>query len=88
MTYFAIGLLVIAAAFWALGAFQRTNTGALAKQVQYGAGLGAIAVAGILAIRGNLAMAMQGLAVVPLFAGYDHETASGRIFSYDVTGGR
>ena len=39
-------------------------------------------------IRGNLAMAMQGLAVVPLFAGYDHETSSGRIFSYDVTGGR
>jgi proteasome beta subunit len=39
-------------------------------------------------IRGNLGMAMQGLAVVPLFAGYDHEIASGRIFSYDVTGGR
>jgi len=39
-------------------------------------------------IRGNLAMAMQGLAVVPLFAGYDHEIAGGRIFSYDVTGGR
>ena len=39
-------------------------------------------------IRGNLAMAMQGLAVVPLFAGYDLETATGRIFSYDVTGGR
>ena len=39
-------------------------------------------------IRGNLGMAMQGLAVVPLFAGYDHETSGGRIFSYDVTGGR
>ncbi len=39
-------------------------------------------------IRGNLGMAMQGLAVVPLFAGYDSETAEGRIFSYDVTGGR
>ncbi|MBA2531736.1 MAG: proteasome subunit beta [Nocardioidaceae bacterium] len=39
-------------------------------------------------IRGNLAMAMQGLAVVPLFAGYDLETGAGRIFSYDVTGGR
>ena len=39
-------------------------------------------------IRGNLGMAMQGLAVVPLFAGYDHETSDGRIFSYDVTGGR
>ena len=39
-------------------------------------------------IRGNLGMAMQGLAVVPLFAGYDLEGAVGRIFSYDVTGGR
>jgi proteasome beta subunit len=39
-------------------------------------------------IRGNLGMAMQGLAVVPLFAGYDHARGSGRIFSYDVTGGR
>lgn len=39
-------------------------------------------------IRGNLAMAMQGLAVVPLFAGYDIERGLGRIFSYDVTGGR
>src|SRR4029453_7092309 len=39
-------------------------------------------------IRGNLGMAMQGLAVVPLFAGYDTETDEGRIFSYDVTGGR
>ncbi|GAA2373610.1 MULTISPECIES: proteasome subunit beta [Streptomyces] len=39
-------------------------------------------------IRGNLGMAMQGLAVVPLFAGYDLDRAKGRIFSYDVTGGR
>jgi proteasome beta subunit len=43
-------------------------------------------------IRGNLAMAMQGLAVVPLFAGWDVENANplaeGRIYSYDVTGGR
>jgi proteasome beta subunit len=39
-------------------------------------------------IRGNLGMAMQGLAVVPMFAGYDAETSGGRIFSYDVTGGR
>jgi proteasome beta subunit len=45
-----------------------------------------------LLIRNNLPMAMQGLAVVPLFAGYDLEAESpekaGRIFSYDVTGGR
>jgi len=39
-------------------------------------------------IRGNLGMAMQGLAVVPLFAGYDLTAGQGRIFSYDVTGGR
>jgi proteasome beta subunit len=45
-----------------------------------------------LLIRNNLPMAMQGLAVVPLFAGYDLEAAepgkAGRLFSYDVTGGR
>jgi len=39
-------------------------------------------------IRSNLAMAMQGLAVVPLFAGYDLDAEHGRIFSYDATGGR
>ncbi len=38
-------------------------------------------------IRGNLGMAMQGLSVVPLFAGFDIEDGRGRIFSYDVTGG-
>ncbi len=38
-------------------------------------------------IRGNLGLAMQGLAVVPLFAGYDADDNRGRIFSYDVTGG-
>ncbi|MEU3842860.1 proteasome subunit beta [Streptomyces sp. NPDC028635] len=39
-------------------------------------------------VRGNLPMAMQGLAVVPLFAGYDLDRGEGRIFGYDVTGGR
>jgi proteasome beta subunit len=39
-------------------------------------------------IRGNLGLALQGLAVVPLFAGFDLELGTGRIFSYDVTGGR
>jgi proteasome beta subunit len=39
-------------------------------------------------IRGNLGLAIQGLAVVPLFAGYDLDRTAGRIFSYDVTGGR
>ena len=39
-------------------------------------------------LRGNLGLAMQGLAVVPLFAGFDLAKQRGRIFSYDVTGGR
>jgi proteasome beta subunit len=39
-------------------------------------------------IRGNLGLAMQGLAVVPVLAGYDLDRGVGRIFSYDVTGGR
>ncbi len=39
-------------------------------------------------IRGSLPLALQGLAVVPLFAGYDLDGTVGRIFSYDVTGGR
>jgi proteasome beta subunit len=43
-------------------------------------------------VRGNLPAAMQGLAVVPLFVGYDADAAdpgrAGRIVSYDVVGGR
>jgi proteasome beta subunit len=39
-------------------------------------------------VRNNLPAAMQGLAVVPLFAGYDLARGSGRLFQYDVTGGR
>lgn len=45
-------------------------------------------------LRSNLGMAMHGLAVVPLFAGVEHvngtadAAAEGRIYSYDVTGGR
>jgi proteasome beta subunit len=38
-------------------------------------------------IRSNLPAAMQGLIVVPLFVGYDEDSDSGRIFSYDVAGG-
>jgi proteasome beta subunit len=42
-------------------------------------------------IRGNLAAAMQGLAVLPLLAGFDtaadNPVKAGRIFSFDVTGG-
>jgi proteasome beta subunit len=39
-------------------------------------------------VRANLPMAMEGLAVLPLFAGYDTHRKGGRIFSYDVAGGR
>jgi len=39
-------------------------------------------------VRGNLAAAMQGFAVIPLFAGYDEPRQRGRVFSYDVTGGK
>lgn len=39
-------------------------------------------------IRQNLGLAMQGLAVLPLFAGWDTAAGQGRIFSYDATGGR
>src|SRR5690242_16866951 len=42
-------------------------------------------------IRNNLGMAMQGLAVVPLFAGFDLDASDparvGRIFSFDIAGG-
>jgi proteasome beta subunit len=39
-------------------------------------------------VRSNLPAAMQGLAVVPLFAGYDVHRGQGRLFEYDITGGR
>jgi proteasome beta subunit len=39
-------------------------------------------------VRSNLAMAMQGFVVVPLFAGFDLRRGMGRIYSYDPTGGR
>jgi proteasome beta subunit len=43
-------------------------------------------------LRGNLGAAMQGLVVLPMLAGFDAEAAdpasAGRIFGYDVTGGR
>jgi proteasome beta subunit len=38
-------------------------------------------------IRGNLGLAMQGLVLVPVMAGYDTDNGTGRIFSYDPAGG-
>jgi proteasome beta subunit len=39
-------------------------------------------------VRGNLPAAMQGMVVVPIFAGYDLRRRTGRLWTYDVTGGR
>ena len=39
-------------------------------------------------IRLNMPMAMQGLPVLPIFGGYDLRRGSGRLFAYDLTGGR
>ena len=39
-------------------------------------------------VRSNLPAAMQGLVVVPIFAGFDLLSKSGRLWDYDVTGGR
>jgi proteasome beta subunit len=39
-------------------------------------------------VRSNFGMAMEGLVVVPLFGGWDSRRGTGRIFTYDVTGGR
>jgi proteasome beta subunit len=39
-------------------------------------------------IRMNLPAALQGLAVVPIFAGFDEKNGAGRLFKYDITGGR
>ncbi len=39
-------------------------------------------------VRSNLSLAMQGLIVLPIFAGYDLKQGKGRIFKYDALGGR
>jgi proteasome beta subunit len=39
-------------------------------------------------VRANLPAAMQGMVVVPLFAGYDERRGHGRVFSFDLTGGK
>jgi proteasome beta subunit len=39
-------------------------------------------------VRGNLPAAMQGMVVVPIFAGFDQRLGRGRLWTYDVTGGR
>lgn len=39
-------------------------------------------------VRSNLPAAMQGMVVIPLFAGYDTHDQVGRIWDYDATGGR
>lgn len=39
-------------------------------------------------VRGNLPAAMQGMVVVPIFAGFDLALGAGRLWDYDPTGGR
>jgi proteasome beta subunit len=39
-------------------------------------------------VRGQLPMAFQGLVVVPLFCGFDRAYGQGRLYSFDVVGGR
>jgi len=39
-------------------------------------------------VRSNLGAAMQGLVVVPIFAGYDSLRGTGRLWDFDITGGR
>lgn len=39
-------------------------------------------------VRGNLPAAMQGMVVVPIFGGFDTRRNGGRLWTYDVTGGR
>jgi proteasome beta subunit len=39
-------------------------------------------------VRGNLGAAMQGMAVVPIFGGFDLRRVTGRVWDFDVTGGR
>lgn len=39
-------------------------------------------------VKANLPMAMQGLVVIPIFVGYDVRHGEGKIFKYDLTGGR
>ncbi len=39
-------------------------------------------------IRLNLPAALQGLIVIPIFAGFDEKAGTGRLFKYDITGGR
>ena len=39
-------------------------------------------------LRNHLPAAMQGMVVVPIFAGFDRRRGYGRLFAFDVTGGR
>lgn len=39
-------------------------------------------------VKANLPMVFQGLVVMPLYVGYDVKRGEGRIFKYDITGGR
>jgi len=39
-------------------------------------------------VKANFPLVLQGLVVIPLFVGYDQKREIGRLFKYDITGGR
>src|SRR3972149_5332497 len=39
-------------------------------------------------VKGNMPLAMQGLVVIPIFAGYDLNKREGRIYKYDIQAGK
>ena len=39
-------------------------------------------------VKANFPMVLQGFVVIPLFVGYDQKRETGRLFKYDITGGR
>jgi DnaJ domain len=68
MAQLLFGLLVLALALWALHAFTRVNPHTAAAVLKTGGGLGALALAGVLGVRGRLdiavALALTGLGLL------------------------
>src|SRR6516165_12126223 len=53
-----LGVVVLALALWALNAFTRVSPHTAAAVLKTGGGLGALAIAGVLGVRGRLDMAI------------------------------
>jgi hypothetical protein len=58
MATLLFGLVVLALALWALNAFTRVNPHTAAAAIKTGGGLGALALAGVLGVRGRLDVAI------------------------------